>query len=70
MNIMDDANTPPFAYHPRRDSPLRGYSRPTCADQPYCRHPRESRDPVAFATHRVQSRWVPDIASRLCLQDC
>jgi hypothetical protein len=32
-------------------SPLRGCSRPARADQPHCRHPGESRDPVTFAQH-------------------
>ena len=36
---------------------------------PITRHPGESRDPATFAEPgEMQSRWVPDIASRLCLQ--
>ena len=38
---------------------------------PIARHPGESRDPVTFAqSTEMQRHWVPDIASRLRLQDC
>src|SRR6185437_9250692 len=36
-----------------------------------CRHSRESGNPVSFRQRvEAQRRWVPDIASRLRLQDC